>query len=102
MSKNNKCGQAIDTLSKSVRTDIIPERTRDNLKKFVINHIIPGTHFTDDNWVAYNFLEEEDQVWTLESDTHTDMEIFGLVCKVQDILNNIEEELNLYLKESIR
>ena len=79
MSKNNKCGQAIDTSSKSVRTDIIPERTRDNLKKFVINHIIPGTHLTDDNWVAYNFLEDEDQVWTLESHTHGNGDFwFGL------------------------
>ena len=40
---------AIDTSSKYVRIDIVPERIQTNLKKFVINHIIPGTHITLDN-----------------------------------------------------
>ena len=40
------------------------------MKKFVINHIIPGTHLTHDNWAGYTFLDDEDSVPTHESHTH--------------------------------
>ena len=61
---------AIDTSSKSVRIEIIPERNRENLKCFVKNHIIPGTHLTHDQWPAYSFLDDEDSVWTHECHSH--------------------------------
>ena len=52
----------IDNSSRSVRIEIIPERNRGNVKKFVQNHIILGNNLTHDNWAAYNFLDEEDSV----------------------------------------
>ena len=58
--------RAIDSSSKIVRLDIIPERNSHNLKKFVINHIIPRTHLIHNNYAGYNFLMDVDSVWTYE------------------------------------
>ena len=38
------CCIAIDPESKGIRLDVINERNQTNLKTFVYNHIIPGTH----------------------------------------------------------
>lgn len=53
---------AIDTISKKVRLDVIPERNTENIKIFVRNHILPGTNITHDGWLGYRFLDEEDSV----------------------------------------
>ena len=50
--------------------DYLPERNGHNLKIFVNNHILPGTNLTHDGWQGYNFLDEEDSVWTHECHNH--------------------------------
>ena len=61
---------AIDTTTKNVRLDYLPERNGHNLKIFVNNHILPGTNLTHDGWQGYNFLDNEDSVWTHETHNH--------------------------------
>ena len=61
---------AIDTTTKNVRLDVIPERNGHNLKIFVSNHILPGSNLTHDGWQGYNFIDDDDSVWTHETHNH--------------------------------
>ena len=61
---------AIETKSKKLRLDIINERNEENLKTFIINHIVPGTHIVTDGWPSYDFLDGYDSVWTHEIHLH--------------------------------
>ena len=36
--------------NKNIRRDILPSRDANALKKFVQNHIIPGSNITHDGW----------------------------------------------------
>ena len=49
----------IDTSTKAVRIDVIPSRTSENIKIFVQNHILPGSHITHDGWAGYGFLDNK-------------------------------------------
>ena len=53
---------AIVTSTKHVSLDITAVRNRDTLKKFVCNHIEPGTNIIYDGWSGYSFLEDDDAV----------------------------------------
>ena len=52
----------IDITKKNVGLDITTERKAFYLEKFVKNHIEPGTNVTQDGWVGYPFLDNEDSV----------------------------------------
>ena len=60
----------IDTTTKAVRLDIVSERNSINLKYFVENHIESGTNISHDGWPGYNFLDDDDSVWTHEVHIH--------------------------------
>ena len=60
----------IDTTTKAVRLDIVPQRNSINLKKFVRNHIEPGTNISHDGWSGYQFLDDDESVWTHEVHIH--------------------------------
>ena len=61
----------IDTTTKAVRIDVIPSRNAQNIKIFVQNHILPGSHITHDGWAGYSFLDNNDEsVWTHETHNH--------------------------------
>ena len=61
----------IDTTTKAVRIDVIPSRNAQNIKIFVQNHILPGSHITHDGWDGYSFLDNNDEsVWTHETHNH--------------------------------
>ena len=55
---------AIETKSRKIRFYFIQERTSENLKIFVNNHIEAGTHITHDGWSRYNFLDDDERVRT--------------------------------------
>ena len=57
----------IDNKNKAKRFDVINERNSDNLKLFVTNHVLPSTHITHDNWLAYNYLNDINLGYTHES-----------------------------------
>ena len=62
---------AIEAKSRKMRCDFLDERTMENLKTFVNNHILPGTHITTDGFPAYSFLDDPDEsVWTHEVHIH--------------------------------
>ena len=62
---------AIVTKSHKISCDFIFERTMENLKTFVNNHILQGTHITTDGYPAYSFLDDPDEsVWTHEVHIH--------------------------------
>ena len=68
--------RAIDTTSKNIRLDVLPQRNAENIKIFIQNHIIPGTNITHDGWLGYNCLDD-DCVWTHETHNHGSSD-FGL------------------------
>ena len=61
---------AIETISRKIRIDILPERNSLNLEIFVKNHILPGTTIVTDGWAGYNFLDNEESVWPHEIYNH--------------------------------
>ena len=61
---------AIETVSRKIRLDILPERNSQNLEIFVKNHILPGTTIVTDGWAGYNFLDNEESVWPHEIYNH--------------------------------
>ena len=61
---------AIDPESKDIRLDVINKRNQTNLKTFVYNHIIPGTHVVHDGWSSYTFLDYDDSLYTQEEHNH--------------------------------
>ena len=60
----------IDTTTKALRLDIVPERNSINLNYFVKNHIEPGSNITHYGWSGYNFLDDENSLWTHEPHVH--------------------------------
>ena len=40
------------------------------MKKFVCNHIEPGTNIIHDGWSVYSFLDDDEAVWTHECHIH--------------------------------
>ena len=48
---------AIISRTKEIIFDFIKDKTEDTLKKFVYNHIEPGTHIVTDDWSEYSFLD---------------------------------------------
>ena len=62
---------ALDTETNELRLDIVKERTSENLKTFVYNHIIPGTLIVHDGWRSYSFLDDDDSVYTHEEYNQT-------------------------------
>ena len=63
---------------KHIKLDIINERTEHNLKIFITNHILQGTHLVHDGWPSYQFLDEEDSVYSHE-EHNFEFENFGKV-----------------------
>lgn len=61
---------AIETESRKKRFDILPNRSSVNLKKFAVNHILPGTHITHDGWRGYNFWGDDELLCTEEIHDH--------------------------------
>ena len=61
---------AIETDSRKLRLDIIPERNSNNIKTFILNHIEAGTKIITDGWQGYSFLDAYDSVWEHETHTH--------------------------------
>ena len=54
-----------------MRFDFVNERTSENLKIFVLNHIEAGTHITHEGWSGYNFLNDHNEpIWTHEAHMH--------------------------------
>ena len=43
------------------------QRSSENIKIFIKNHIIPGTNITHDGWGEYMCLDDDDSVWTHET-----------------------------------
>lgn len=64
--------RATGTTNHNVRLDVFPKRNRnsENIKNCITNHIIPGTNLTDDGWLGYNCLDDDDSVWTHENHNH--------------------------------
>lgn len=60
----------IDTKNKAKRFDVINERNSENLKVFITNNLLPGTHITHNNWPAYNFLNDINLGYTHEFHSH--------------------------------
>ena len=60
----------IDTTTKAIRLDIVPERNSINLKYFIENHIEPGTNISHYSWPGYSFPNDNDSVWTHEVHIH--------------------------------
>ena len=60
----------MDTETNELRLDVVKERTTENLKTFVYNHIIPGTLIVHDGWRSYSFLDDDDSVFTHEEYNH--------------------------------
>ena len=75
---------AIETVTKEVRLELIPNRNTATIKKFFFNHIMAGTHITHDGWQGYSFLRGYDSVWTDEEHNHA-MEILAMVYVVLPI-----------------
>lgn len=63
--------RCIETRSKKIRLDLLPDRSSHNLEIFVTNHILPGTTIVTDNWEGYNFLDNDDSsTWPHEEYNH--------------------------------
>ena len=92
---------AVDTNTKQICLDIINERNSANLKIFVYNHIVPGTHIIHDGWSGYIFLNDDDSVYTEEEHNHGAGN-FGHGALVHLILKEFGIELNQKLNSFIR
>ena len=101
---------AKETKSSKLRIDIMKERTEANLKKFVVNHIEPGTKITHDDWSSYSFLDDDDSVWDHEihiqggrdfgfgdsSTSHIESTWANLKSKIKNIYNIIPHQNFIY------
>ena len=84
----------IDTTSKALRLDIIPERNATNLAIFVKNHIEPGSNITYDGWRGYSFLNNDISFWTHEIHIHGNRQFgYGLHLKshIEQIWGQIKQ-----------
>ena len=61
---------AIESRIKEIRFDFIKDKTKDTLKKFIYNHIEPGTHIVTNDWTEYSFLDRYESLQTHKVHIH--------------------------------
>lgn len=62
--------RAIESRTKEIRFDFIRDKAEDTLKKFIYNHIVPGTHIVNDDWTEYSFLDRYESLQTHKVHIH--------------------------------
>ena len=80
---------ATETKSRKILCDFMLDRTMENLKTFVNNHILSGTHITTDGFPEYSFLDDQINHYRPMRSTYMEGEILGMENQARLKLSNL-------------